>query len=258
MKKTTLILLSLFAFVGFSQQKTTGLLSPSSNTTATLLLDNASQTVTLTLSGPNDRWFALQYGSFTGGMQSGADLVYWNNVTLVDADHNGVGSTPTNDTTNNWVLVSNTNNSPSTGLRTLVYTRAFNTGDATDYIFNFADNDIDLAWAKMDSPTFSLAYHGGNRGVLLNTPLSTLGVEDFSLNATQVYPNPSNGNFTIESKTTLQTINVYSHTGSFVKTIDVKNSDSIEVNVEGLQTGIYLLELKNDKESSWKKIVISE
>ncbi len=259
MKKTTLILLSLFTLVGFSQQKTTGLLNLSSNTTATMLLDSPSQTVTLTLTGPNDRWFALQYGSFNGGMESGADLVYWNNVTLVEADHNGIGSTPTNDTTNNWVLVSNTNNSPSTGLRTLVYTRAFNTGDATDYVFNFADNNIDLAWAKMSSATFALSYHGGaNRGVLLNTGLTTLGVEDFSLNSAQIYPNPSNGNFTIESKTTLQTINIYSHTGSFIKTIDAKNSESIEVNVEGLQTGIYLLEIKNETDSSWKKIIISE
>ena len=258
MKKTTLILLSLFTLVGFSQQKTTGLLNLSSNTTATMLLDSPSQTVTLTLTGPNDRWFALQYGSFNGGMESGADLVYWNNVTLVDADHNGIGSTPTNDTTNNWVLVSNTNNSPSTGLRTLVYTRAFNTGDATDYVFNFADNDIDLAWAKMSSATFALSYHGNNRAVLLNTPLSTLGVEDFSLNSAQIYPNPSNGNFTIDSKSEMQTINVYTHTGSLVKAIDAKGSDSLEVNVEDLQTGIYLLEIKNGSDSSWKKIIISK
>lgn len=256
MKKITFIL--LFSFVGFSQQKTTGLLNLSANLTATLLLDNPSQMVTLSLSGPNDRWFALQYGSFNGGMESGTDLVFWNDIALVDANHNGIGSTPTNDATNNWVLVSNTNDFPSTGLRTLVYTRAFDTGDTTDYVFNFADNDIDLAWAKMSSASFALSYHGNsNRAVLLNTPLTTLGVEDFSLNAAKIYPNPSNGNFSILSKINLQTVNVYSHTGAFVKSIDTENSNSLEINVEGLQTGIYLLELKNDTESSWKKIIIN-
>lgn len=258
MKKITLLLFLFLTFVGFSQQKTTGLLTLSSNTTAILLLDSPSQSVTLTLTGPNDRWFSLQYGSFNGGMESGSDLVYWNNVTLVEADHNGVGSTPTNDTTNNWVLVSNTNDSPSVGLRTLVYTRSFNTGDPTDYIFNFADNSIDLAWAKMNSATFALAYHGNNRAVLLNTPLNTLGVEDFSLNAAQIYPNPSKGNFTITSKTAFQIVNIYTHTGSFVKSIEVDYLDTLEVNVDSLQAGIYLLELKNETDSSWKKIVISE
>lgn len=257
MKKITLIL-SLVSFVGFSQQKSTGLLTLSSNTTAMLVLDSPSQTVTLTLSGPNDRWFALQYGSFSGGMESGSNVVFWNNVTLVDANQNGIGSTPTNDAINDWVLISNTNDLPSTGLRTLVYTRAFNTGDATDYVFNYASTDIDLAWAKMSSPTFALSYHGGNnRGLLLNTSLTTLGVEDFSLNATQIYPNPSNGNFTITAKTSLQTINIYTHTGSFVKSIDAKNAQSLEVNIEGLQTGIYLIELLNDTDISWKKISIN-
>lgn len=258
MKKTTLLLFLLLTSVGFSQQKTTGLLNLSSNTTATLMLDSPSQIVTLTLTGPNDRWFALQYGSFNGGMELGADLVYWNNVTLVDADHNGIGASPTNDITNNWVLVSNTNNSPSTGLRTLVYTRAFNTGDATDYVFNFANNDIDLAWAKMDSASFTMAYHGNNRAVLLNTPLTTLGVDDLTLNATQIYPNPSRGIFTVQSKTTLDKISVYSQTGVLVKTIEIVNnsSETIEVNLLGLQTGVYLLELQNATEKSWKKIIV--
>ena len=38
---------------------------------------------------------------------------------------------------------------------------------------------------------------------------TTLGVEDFSLNATSIYPNPSNGSFSIETKTRLDKINVY-------------------------------------------------
>lgn len=256
--KITFLLLMGFSILA-AQQKTTGLVDLSTNVKATLTLDSGTSLVTLTLTGPNDRWFALQFGSFTGGMQSGSDLVYWNNTTLVDARHNGIGSTPSVDASNNWTVSSNTNNSPSAGMRTIVATRAFTTGDANDFAFNFANTTIDLAWARSSSVSYSLANHGGgNRGVFLDTPLTTLGAESFTLKDAQLYPNPSNGNFTIETKTNLTKINVYSHTGAFVRTIDVNSFDqNVSFEVKGLQTGVYLLELLNDSDKSWKKVIVN-
>ena len=88
--------------------------------------------------------------------------------------------------------------------------------------------------------------------------MTVLGVEDFSLRATQIYPNPSNGEFLVKAKTSLQKINIYSQTGAFVKSVEVKNeTDNPEVNVKGLQTGIYLLELVNETEKSWKKVIVN-
>ncbi len=66
MKKITLFLFTFLTTMSFAQQKTTGMIDFSSNYSGTLLLDNNTSTVTLTLSGPNDRWFALQFGSFEG------------------------------------------------------------------------------------------------------------------------------------------------------------------------------------------------
>ena len=179
--KITLLLLIGVSLLS-AQQKSTGVVTLSTNMAATLTLDNGTSTATLSLTGPNDRWFALQFGSFTGGMAAGSDLVYWDNVTLVDARHVGIGSTPTTDATNNWTITSNLNNSPSVGLRTIVATRAFNTGDSNDFAFNFSDTSIDFAWARMSSATYGLAYHGGtNRDVSLDRTF-TLGTESFSLN----------------------------------------------------------------------------
>jgi hypothetical protein len=258
MKKITILMLGLCSVAVFAQQKTTGTIVAANNLTASLTLDNGTQQVLLTLTGPNNRWFSLQFGSFVGGMDSGSDVVYWNGTTLVDAIHNGVPQEPSTDNVNDWIQISNTNNAPTNGLRTLVYTRAFSTGDPSDYTFNFADNTIDLAWAKMGSATFNLAYHGNtNRGVLLNTPLTTLGVEDFSLNATQVFPNPSNGDFKVVTKTFLNKINVYAQTGALVKTIEVNSKENEnEVRIAGLPTGVYLLELQNETEKSWKKVIV--
>ncbi len=259
MKKTTLFVLIFLTTMSFAQQKTTGVLNFINDYSGALLLDNDTSTATLTLSGPNDRWFAFQFGSFEGGMEEGADVVYWDNTTLVDARHNGIGVAPTADPTNNWVLVSNQNNFPVAGRRTIVFSRLFNTGDNNDYTFNFANNNIDIAWAKFGSASFTLAYHGStNRGVLLNTPLTTLGIEDFSLNASKVYPNPSKGDFIIQTKTFLNQVNIYTQTGAFVKSIEVENgNENVDINIVGLQAGIYLIELVNDTQKSWKKVIVN-
>lgn len=258
MKKKITLLFIFVATVLNAQQKSTGVVTLGTDMTAELTLDNGTSLATLTMSGPNDRWFALQFGSFTGGMQAGTDVVYWNGTTLVDARHVGIGSAPTTDAVNNWTLVSNTNNSPSAGLRTIVYSRAFNTGDANDFTFNYANTDIDLALAKHQSASFALAYHGGgNRIVMLDTSLTVLGLEDFSLKASTVYPNPSKGNFIIATKTYLNTVNVYNINGAFIKTFKVDDtSENVEFNISGLPVGVYLLELKNDTDKTWKKVII--
>jgi hypothetical protein len=110
----------------------------------------------------------------------------------------------------------------------------------------------------MSSATYGLAYHGGaNRDVTLDRTF-TLGTESFSLNDSQLYPNPSNGSFTILAKTNLTKINVYTITGGFVKSIEVTdNAINTEINVSGLETGVYLLELQNDLEKTWKKVIVN-
>jgi hypothetical protein len=256
MKKKITLLFILISGLASAQLKSTGTIALGTNMSANMTLNNATSLVTLTLVGPNDRWFAVQFGSFTGGMEAGSDVVYWNGTTLVDAVHVGVGSSPSSDT-NNWTLVTNTNNTPATGQRTLVYTRPFSTADSNDYIFNFADNTLDLALAKHQSPSFSMANHGtSNRAVSLDISL-VLDLDDFSLNASTVYPNPSNGNFTITTKTFLKSVDVYNINGALIKSYKVDNtSENVEFNITDLPSGVYLLELKNDTDKTWKKVII--
>lgn len=253
MKKITLLSLLMLSSLGFSQTKSTGLKTFVTGLTANLTLDNSTSTITLTLNGPSDRWIAFKLGSFTTAMSNGVDGVYYNGTTLVD----GNGGELDTDTTQNWSVSSNTVNA---GVRTIVATRAFNTGDANDFTINFANSTIDIAAARGATPnSFAIEYHGANnKAKFIDAALTTLGVEDFSLNAASVYPNPSNGTFTISSKTNLTEINVYSQTGVLVKTIKVEDSsEKAEVIVNGLQAGVYLIELKNDAEKSWKKVIVN-
>ena len=171
MKKLVLFILFMLASLGLqAQSKTTGTVNLLSGMTAELMLDNSTTTATLTFTGPSDRWFALQFGIFPGtsggGMASGQDVVYYNGTTLVDAVQNGVGATPTTDAVNNWTVTSNT---VSGSTRTIVATRAFNTGDTNDHTFVYSAPNIDFAFARSQSASYALAYHGAsNRGYQLN------------------------------------------------------------------------------------------
>lgn len=257
MKKTFTFLILILSVLGIAQQKSTGDVLFLAKLSANLMLDNSNSTATLTIQGPSDRWFAITFGSFgnPGAMEAGNDLVYWNGTTLRDATHNGQGVSPSNDIVNNWTVTSNTILS---GTRTIVATRPF-VAEATDFTFNFSDTSISLAGAHANSAiSATLQYHGGNRFNAGSIALSSLGIDDFSLNASQVYPNPSNGKFFVKTKTYLEKVNVYSQTGALIKTIDVKNSDvNLEVNSDGMQAGVYLIQLVNEKEKTWKKIVIT-
>ena len=250
-KKITLLFIFATTFLN-AQQKTTGQLTFVPGLTAELSLNDGTSTATLVLSGPLDRWFGFKLGSFTTAMSAGVDGVYYNGTDLVD----GNGGTLTTDATQNWTLVSNNVLGVT---RTITATRLFNTGDTNDFTINFVNNDIDVAAAHGDTAnSFGIAYHGfNNKAKFLDVPLSVLGLEDFSLKASTLYPNPSTGNFTISTKTYLNTVDVYNIHGAFIKTYKVDNtSENVEFTISGLPTGVYLLELKNDTDKTWKKVII--
>jgi len=244
MKKTLLLTIMSFAFfMAQSQTKSTGVVNLTTGMTAKLDLNSANTTATLTLTGPSDRWFALQFGNFANGsgMQSGEDLVYFNGTTLVDAVHNGVGAAPSPDT-NNWTVTSNT---IASGTRTIVANRAFNTSDSNDYTFVFANNSIDFAYAKMSSASFSLAYHGGgNRGYQIDAPFSSLGVNDFEKNKIVFYPNPVNDFFNIQSVEEIKSVIIFDSTGK--KVADFKNKKEM-IDISNLKSGLYFIEILNSE-----------
>jgi hypothetical protein len=262
MKKTTLLFFAFLSVVGFAQQKSTGNISllGDGSITANLTLNNTTSVATLVLSGPNDRWFALKFGYTGHPMTSGVDGVYWNGTTLIDGTEGGFAGLGT-DAVQNWTISAG-GSTLSGGVRTITATRPFNTGASSDYVFVYANTTISLAEAKGANPNYTMNSSNQHCGTCRETntavPLTILGVEDFSLRASQVYPNPSNGEFLVKTKTTLEKINVYTQTGSFVKTVEVKDvSDAVEINITGLQTGIYLIELVNDNEKSWKKVIVN-
>ncbi len=259
MKKITLLLTTIMSFAAFAQSKTTGTLSLSNSIpiTANFTLNNDTSQVILVLTGPSDRWFGLGIGVQSGfGMGAGDVVVFTTTTTpnLTDRNFQGTGNPPQD--IQDWTTVSN---SVTSGVRTLTLVRALTNTDPNDFQMPYATtNSINFGGVRASSASMSVGSHGGSAsaGYVTNATFTTLGVEDFSLNAAQVFPNPSNGNFVISSKVNLQDVAVYSQTGALISTIKANDSTTNEINLSGLAKGVYLLELKNETDKSWKKIII--
>lgn len=166
MKNNYLLLLLFIGFlkVGFSQTYTTGVvtLSNTAGLAMTAKIDVGTQ-VTLTLTGPAGRWFALGFNA--SSMTNGTDVVgVHSSGTLSAFDCSLTGfSAPSTDAQQNWTITSDAVNA---GVRTIVATRALNTGDANDYIFPAVPSSIGLIWARSSSASFNYSYHGStNRGI---------------------------------------------------------------------------------------------
>ena len=259
MKKITILLFALFSFKGISQSKSTGVISLNNGVpiTANFTLNNTTLLVTLILTGPSDRWFGLGIGISQGfGMESGDVLVYANTNpnALTDRNFSGTGTPPQD--TQDWTTVSDILNGNS---RTLTLIRDLTNSDPNDFQFPYATtNSISIGGVRASSANTTVGAHGGSASAGYATgTFTTLGAEDFSLNSSVIFPNPSKGEFSISAKTILNKVNIYSQTGALVRAIEVmNNSNEAEVKVNGLTSGIYFIELLNDSEKSWKKIIV--
>ena len=165
MKNNLLFLILLFAAtIVKAQTYTTGVVSLSSTAglAMTAKIDVGTQ-VTLTLTGPSARWFALGFNATSMG--NGEDVVAVHTSGTLNSFDASIGgySAPTADPQQNWTI---TSDQVASGIRTVIATRALNTGDANDHIFTASTGSLSLIWARAGSNGFSYSYHGSsNRGI---------------------------------------------------------------------------------------------
>jgi len=169
MKKNKLLLLFLLVFGTLGAQTyTTGTvnLTSTAGLAMTAKLD-IGPNVTLTLTGPSTRWFALGFNA--SSMAAGTDVVGVHSAgALTNFDANLTGySAPATDAQQNWTI---TSDQVAGGVRTVIATRALSTGDPNDYTFTAAPGTLSLIWARANTNSFNYAYHGNtNRGITTAT-----------------------------------------------------------------------------------------
>ena len=163
--KSLLLFLLVFSQWSFSQTFTTGVVNLSSTAGLTMSVKlDISSNVTMTITGPSLRWFALGFGAVN--MANGTDVVGVHSAGALpnfDAKLTG-NAAPVTDAQQNWTI---TSDQVAAGVRTIIATRALNTGDANDYAFSAATGTLSLIWARGSSNSFTYSGHGTtNRGVV--------------------------------------------------------------------------------------------
>lgn len=264
MKKITLALIGIFYFnIAFSQTYTTGLinLSNTSGLEYSIQIDVNPTTTTLTMIGPDNRWLGLGFG--VQGMTAGDDVVIYDGNTLTDRYYGFEGQTPGDDATGivptedlegerDWTVTSNTLDA---GVRTIVATRATNTGNSNDYVFSATATSIELAWARARFEGYTLEWHGiEGRGVTMQG--LTLSEEEFQVNNFQISPNPAKDSFTLDLSTSSNdvSVEVYDVLGKkiFYKKI---NSISSTIDVSNWTNGIYIVKVSSENLVSTKRFI---
>lgn len=245
MKKITLLLLFLVSTFGFSQSKSTPIIYFDADMTAQFTLDSATPKVTLILTGPSVNWSSLGIGT-ASSTTSGDVFVYTASVT---------DNTPSTNPNGEWNTISNT---VVSGKRTVTLERMLTNSDLNDLQLAFdTTNSIDVVWSRSGSAIATAT--NANRGSTTAVFSATLGVDAVSFyDEVLVYPNPSSSEVFIKSKTNLSKVTIYSQTGALVKTVNIDdNSNEIKVNVTDLPKAVYIFELQNDSEKTWKKVLVN-
>ena len=249
MKKLYIVIALLIGLnVSMAQTKSTGVVSLNNLMTLKIDMNSTNSTVTLTLTGPDNKWFGIGFN--TTSMDSGDCLYY--STSLVDSALTGQ-SVPTTDASNEWTVSGNT---VSGTTRTLVLTRSF-AGGTGDYTFAYNSNSLNIIWAYGSGLTMvqhALTARGSsNLGF-------TLGVDDFtSLDNITIAPNPSNGIFNITKniQTSISKVTVFDINGKILKVIDSELSlEAIQINLSDFSKGVYFLEITNDIDKVVRKIII--
>ncbi len=254
MKTFTLsMMLALFSVGAFSQTYTTGTVTLSAGFTVEFSIDSFTGTVTMTMVGPDNLWLAVAPNvSAGGGMgNAGDDVVVYSNSGLEDRNMTGFTGLPNLDGTQNWTLVSNNTGG---GSRTIIATRAINTGDANDYVFPTSAQPLPILWGRGNG-SLAFGYHGftNKGGVVANVVLSK---DDATLAQFRMHPNPTKNLVNVQLPQEIDTAEavVYNYLGSEVLRGSIDDLSS-SVDVSSLQAGMYMLRLNAEGRSHTKMFV---
>jgi hypothetical protein len=251
MKKITFILTLLISSYGFAQNVSTGVVNlGGSDFTVNFQVNGTTNKVTMTMVGPSTVWLAVALNTSAGDTMGagGEDVILYDSTGLKDRNLTGGQNAPNVDASQDWTQSSNT---VTSGVRTIVATRDLNTNDSNDYVFTTTNNTaLPLLWAKGSSLT--LGYHGARGGTT-----STLGTETIAVMPEfDVYPNPADLELNVEFPASIQkaTVAVYSVLGTLVFQAEMDQWNS-KINTSEWSSGIFIMNINTPDFSQTKRII---
>ena len=231
MKKTLLILFLITSFSLFAQSFSTGTQTLSSELTANINIDNDTGTTTLTLAGPSNKWFGIGFGNSN---MNGTDILMTNGSSTLRDAYSTSNGLPQAEASQDWTLEVN---SVVNGTRTIVASRANNTGDSNDYVFNASAGSLTVIWAIGSSTEY--AYHSIRGATALSV---SLGISENNLLSFEMYPNPVSDvlNIQLPTSTEKAKVSIFDYTGRLVSSKTISSNDTA-IDVQKISKGIYMI-----------------
>jgi len=250
MRKNTLLFFVFTFFITQAQYTTTGEITLTPGFTVQFDVDGPNDTVTMTMVGPSNVWLGVALDVNTGnGMGfGGEDVILYNTNGLVDAKLTGSTSEPNSTESQNWTVISN--DSPGS-VRTIVATRALDTGDSADYVFTTNTGNFNLLWAKGSG--LSMAYHSNRGGAIGSFVLSS---PYFTMEEFEIYPNPTVDELNFEFPQNIQSANVqvYNVLGKQTLQKTLKKAYP-KLNTSSWASGMYVVQIVTDNAVQTKRVV---
>jgi len=259
MKKITLQIfgfLFLFSTLTFGQTYTSGLFNivNLSGTTddfnAQIDINITTDIVTLTLIGPDSGWLAMGFDSFG---HDNADVIMFDNTINVDRQFTGGRAEPILDGTQDWTV----NSTTAGGLRTVVATRARDTGDANDYVFSAAPAMTTLDIVASYSSNFDTGNRHDERDFVEVTFSEALGIDEVNQINFSMSPNPATSNLKIvlPSNLTNSSIEIFDMLSRKIYNGNMINTHFSLIDVSTWGSGVYLVRISNGTSSQTKRFV---
>lgn len=249
MKKVLLTLSMALAISLGAQSYSSGTVNLGSTGMTVKLVTSPTQ-VTITLTGADTSYLGIGFGS--SGMASGADGFIYNSSSNRDYTFGGVGVTPSADASQDWTETSNTT---SGGIRTVIATRSLTGGSGDTAIANAAGT-INIFYAKGPGTALSSGYHGGgNRGYASLTMGAVLATDEVAALNKKItlYPNPAKESFSFKNADKIKNVDIYESTGRKVKAVKMDGKD---IDISELKSGNYYLEITlKDGSTSFEQLI---
>lgn len=251
-KLFTVVALAATTFA-LAQTKSTGNVT-AGNLTVKIDLDSSTSTVTYTLTGPSNKWFALGLNATSMSTNNPIDVVQYGTA-LLDRSLGGGHSAPSTDATNNLTLVSNTITGSN---RTIVATRPFSTGDSRDYTFNYTTiGTLNIIWAIGQGTNVNEQH--ATMGTTSVTFSPVAGVATPTMESIVIYPVPAANEITIGNKAGLliDSVRIFDLNARLVKTLTPATSaETTTVDISSLETGTYFMEITGNGNKTVKKFEV--
>lgn len=234
MKKFTFLLVILTT-IYVNAQFTTGEITL--NSAMSVIIETQTDQVSLTLKGPSDKWFAIGFGG--NSMSTVTDVFLFDGTGNFD-NVGHIYSQPTNDSNQDWTLVSNDISGTD---RIIVATRDLSTADSNDFTFVNATSAIPVIWAFGSSMTLE-QHAASNRGFTSLPRTAVAALNNKRQIQFALYPNPvqTELNIVLPSNLDKATVEIYDILGKRINQNKLKSSFNT-VNISNLNSGIYIIKI---------------